>query len=373
MRFLQLVTRRQHRGAEVFAAQLSDALSCNGHEVILAGLYPPPANPLTTTKADVHDLGGSPSDRLSPRLVAELNALIRKVRPDVVQANGSSTLKYASLARRVSRGRWSLVYRNIGIASDWLHYPAHRLWGKWLLGEVGHVAAVSRHSSEDLRRTFGLAASRVSTIPIGVHVPAEPRLPGARARLAELAGLPADARIIVHVGSFTPEKNHRWLIDAFGRLREERPAAHLVLVGDGPLRPQVDAAVAARGLGSAVHCLGTRTDVPSLIGGADLVVLTSTTEGISGVILEAAARAIPTVATAVGSLAEAMEDGKTGILVPLGDAPRFLAVVGSLLDDPARRRAMGDAAHAFVKERFCMDRIVGRFEQLYATLDGAAR
>jgi glycosyltransferase involved in cell wall biosynthesis len=357
----------------VFAAQLSDALAGLGHEVMLVGLYPAPADALTPASVPTHDLSGRPGAVLSYGLVAELRDLIGTMRPDVVQANGSSTLKYASLAKTISRGSWSLVYRNIGIASHWLRYPAHRWWSRWLLRKVGHVAAVSRHSGEDFQRTFGLPASRISTIPVGVHVPAVPRQPELRQRLLDVAGMGAAAEILIHVGSFTPEKNHLWLVDAFARLCARRPLAHLVLIGGGPLRSLVEESVQAKRLEDRVHFVGTRPDVPEIVGGADLLVLSSTTEGISGVILEAAAQGVPTVSTDVGSIAEAVDHGRTGLLVAPSDQEGFVGAIDDLLEDPDRRRAMGDAAHTYVKDRYHMDRIVADFENLYTRLANGGR
>ena len=187
MRILQLVARRQRRGAEVFAALLSDGLTIKGHEVELVGLYPPPCDELTPAVARTHDLSGRPDRRLSYALISELRNLIRKMCPDVVQANGSATLRYASLVKLLSRGRWALVYRNISFASHWVRSPAHRLWGRWLVRNVGHVAAVSSKSGEDFRRTYGVPQSRISVIPRGVQVPAAPRLPELRLRLVEVA------------------------------------------------------------------------------------------------------------------------------------------------------------------------------------------
>jgi glycosyltransferase involved in cell wall biosynthesis len=352
----------------VFAAQLSDALARSGHEVFFVGLFSPPVDALVPSAAIVEDLGGRPGRLPSYRLVIRLCGLVRRLRPDVVQANGSATLKYASLAKTISRRSWPLVYRNIGIASHWIRFPGQRWWNRWLLRKVGHVAAVSRHSGDDFRRVFGLAASHVSTIPIGVDVPATPRLPILRERLAALAGLPANAEAVIHVGSFTHEKNHAWLIRAFAQLRALRPSAHLVLVGDGPLRPTMQALVEMYGLREYVRFLGTRADVPDLVGGADILALSSTTEGIAGVILEAAAQAVPTVSTDVGSLSEAISDGLTGMLVPNGDMNAFVSAIAGLLADPARRRSMGDAAYAFVKKDFAIDQIAGRFERLYTDL-----
>jgi glycosyltransferase involved in cell wall biosynthesis len=372
LKILHLVTRRQHRGAEVFAAQLADGLVQEGHDARLVGLYEPPPDPMAPLLAPAKDLDGPAERQLSYRLVSSVAALIKEFRPDVVQANGSATLKYAALARLISRGQWPLVYRNISIASQWVRSPARRLFGQWLVSHVTHVAAVSRRSEDDFRKTYRVPAARISTIPIGVHVPSTPRLPDLRERLLVLARAPRDAELLLHVGSFSPEKNHGWMVDAFSRILVERPLAYLLLVGDGPLRTRVGSLVADYGLQERVHFLGTRADVPTLVGGADLLLLPSTIEGIPGVILEAAAQAVPTVATDVGSICEAVDDGRSGLLVPAGDMPSFVAAVSGLLADRGRRRAMGAAAYQVVKERYSMERIIARFERLYEELCGQA-
>lgn len=369
MRILQLVTRRQHRGAEVFAAQLGDALVQRGHQVVLAGLYAPPPNPLTPGAAATADLlDASSVGRLSPRAVGRVADFVRTGEFDLVQANGSDTLKYTALARRLRAGRWPLVYRNISLASYWLRYPGQRAWGRWLLRAVDHVAAVSEQSREDFRRTYAVPESRISTLPIGVHIPERPHREEARRRLLELAGVPADAEILAHIGSFSPEKNHLWLLESFVEIRRERPAVHLLLFGDGPLLPTVRAAVAEHGLEPSVHLLGRHADVSELVAGAELLVLPSRIEGIPGVILEAAAQGVPAVATAVGAMHEAVRDGETGVLVPLDDRPAFVGAVSGLLADPRRRRQMGVAARAYVTESFGMERVVDAFERLYEQL-----
>ena len=368
MRILHLVTRRQRRGAEVFAAQLADGLVQEGHDVLLAGLFAPSPDPLVPLLAPAQDLSGQAESRLSYGLLSDLIALTRSFQPDLVQANGSATLKYASLARTLSGGRWALVYRNISIASQWLRGPAHRMLGQLLVRNVTHVAAVSRLSEEDFRRTYRVPPERTSTIPIGVHVPLKPQLPGMRERLAGAAGIAPSSDLLLHVGSFSREKNHVWLIEAFSRILLRRPAAHLLLVGEGALQGRVEAEVAERGLQNRVHLLGTRGDVPTLIGGADLLLLPSTIEGLPGVILEAAAQAVPTVATNVGSVTEVVENNRTGAVVPLGDMTLFTTAVCRLLGNTAERQAMGNAAYRLVKERYSMEAVVRQFDQLYGRL-----
>ncbi len=90
-------------------------------------------------------------------------------------------------------------------------------------------------------------------------------------------------------------------------------------------------------------------------------------------LLEAAAQGVPAVATAVGSISDAVQDGRTGVLVAPGNMPAFVSAVAELLADPVRRGAMGAAAYASVKEHFAMELIIARFEQLYAALCNGGR
>src|SRR5687768_10410933 len=109
MRIIQIVTRRQRRGAEVFATQLSDGLASRGHEVFVIGLYPPPKDVLVPSGASAFDLTSVGRGRLSASRIRELAALLKRHKPDLVQANGSDTLKYAVLARMLLRAEWPLV------------------------------------------------------------------------------------------------------------------------------------------------------------------------------------------------------------------------------------------------------------------------
>jgi glycosyltransferase involved in cell wall biosynthesis len=377
LRLLQLVTRRQLRGAEVFAAQLSAGLAALGCEVVLAGLYAPGEPPLAAAGVELLDLGGRPRRCLSPGLVRRLRRLVAARRPDLVQANGSDTLKYAVLALRGARPRPPLVYRSISIQSLWLRGALHRRWNRWLLHQVDHVAAVSRGAADDLVATHGLAPGRVSVLPLGTPAGPPPDPAAARARLADAAGLDPAGPLLVHVGSFTPEKDHALLLAAFREVRHRLPAARLVLLGDGPLRPEVERRAAAGsaagdtgGAGPAVRFLGARPDAAELAGGADLLVLSSRIEGTPGVVLEAAARGVPAVATAVGGLPEVVEHGRTGLLTAPGDAAELAGALLELLAAPERRRAMGRSARERVLERHDLGRVTRSFLELYRRLDG---
>jgi glycosyltransferase involved in cell wall biosynthesis len=365
MKIAQLVTSLQRGGAEVFACQLSDELVRRGHDVSLIGLRAAPSGALVPSCARAVDLSGPRRRGVSPWLLRRLMEELAADPPELVQANGSITLAYASLAKRRLDAGWPLVYRNIGIPSDWALSATRRLWVRWLLRGVDHVASVSEASMRDFARTFGFPPSRIVMIPRGTKCRDLEPWDHRRRRLATEAVLDAASPLLVHVGSFVPPKNHSGLIDVFARIVERRPDAGLVLIGDGPLAPQIRALVAGRGLEERVRFLGLRLDADNLIGGSDVLLLPSLTEGIPGVVLEAAAREVPAVAYDVGGVRQAIEDGRTGFVVPAGDSDALARRAVALLDDPDLARRMGEAARAHVCLRFDLPRIVDAFEGLY--------
>jgi L-malate glycosyltransferase len=359
MQIVQLVTRRQRRGAEVFATELADALHVRGHDVTVVGLQPPHGDVLTPRNAAGVDLGVRGGFVLHSGGVRQLAQYLRSRGECVVQANGGFAMKYAVLARRWARGSWPIVYRNIGLSSDWLTRPGQRWWNRWLMRQVDAAAAVSEASRRDLIRSYGLDPERVRVVRRGVPVGSVVGRSEGRAALTA-AGIPEDAFVLLHVGSFTPEKNHEGLLRILERVRAEVGHVHLALVGDGPLRGRVEAAAPPH-----VHFLGVRTDVPALMAGADVFVLPSLTEGLPGVVLEAAVQHLPAVAYDVGGVSEVVRDGETGRLIASGDESHAAAALLDLVRRPVDRHALAASAHQMVLEQYSLDRSTDAFEALY--------
>jgi glycosyltransferase involved in cell wall biosynthesis len=157
---------------------------------------------------------------------------------------------------------------------------------------------------------------------------------------------------------------------AFAAARSAVKRAALVLVGDGPERPGLEAIAAELGVADAVRFAGARSDVPRLLRLFDVFALSSQTEGISVALLEAMAAGLPAVATAVGGNPEVVVEGETGRLVPAGDPARLGEALASLLADPDRRQAWGQAGRARVMEKFTLDRMVRDYEAIYESLAG---
>jgi glycosyltransferase involved in cell wall biosynthesis len=174
----------------------------------------------------------------------------------------------------------------------------------------------------------------------------------------------ADRALVGMVSRLAAPKDHDTLLAAFARTDPglHDPAGQglvLVLIGDGPRRREIEAAVARAGLGRRVALLGSRPDAARLVAGFDVSVLSSRWEGMPRVVVEAAAASTPVVTTAVGSVGDLIEDGASGRVVPVGDAGAMAAATAMLIERPERAEAMAaEAARrsgAFSAERMRAD------------------
>ena len=211
-------------------------------------------------------------------------------------------------------------------------------------------------------RGWAPAGTPVVTIGNGVALPG-PATPEQRARARARMGLPADAVAIGYLGRMHPEKGPDLLVEAMVRQLREVPRAHLVLVGRGPLDDALRAAAAP--LGGRAHLLGEVVDGASaLLAGLDVYAQPSRREGRSLAMLEAMGASLPTVAHRLPAVAELHPDGRTAVLVPPGDVDALGAALHALVQDPARRRALGTAARARVAA-FSLDTMVEAYVRLW--------
>ena len=178
---------------------------------------------------------------------------------------------------------------------------------------------------------------------------------------------------ILHVARLVEVKGTRYLLRAFARVARSHDAVRLQIIGDGPLRRQLQALALSLGVADRVEFLGAlpHAEVLASMRKAAMLVLpgirtaTGREEGLGMVLLEAAATGVPIIGSRVGGIPECMVDGKTGFLVPERDEEALTARMGELLADSERRRAMGAAGRALVEDRFDIDRQTAALENFY--------
>jgi glycosyltransferase involved in cell wall biosynthesis len=336
-----------------------------------------------------------PEGSLTPEVRARgiqlklLPSLVREVHPLKDPA------AFIALARLIRQGRYDIVHTHsskAGILGRW----AARLAGVPIIVHTVHGWAHHDHQRPMVRRTYilleritqrvtdrlvvvsprnvekGLAdsiavAEKYVTIRSGIEldrfrVPARPR----EAVRAEL-GIPQGAVVVGTVTRLSRQKAPLDFVAAAAQVAAQRRDVHFVIVGDGPLRAEVEAQVSALGLAGRVRLTGLRRDVPDLLHSFDIFALTSLWEGLPRVLPQAMAAGLPIVATAVDGNAEAVTDGVNGFLIPAGDPSAMAAALLQMLNGPDLRREMGQVGQAMVEE-FGAVKMVQDIAALYEAL-----
>jgi glycosyltransferase involved in cell wall biosynthesis len=176
------------------------------------------------------------------------------------------------------------------------------------------------------------------------------------------------SHVVVAAGRLSPEKGFGVLVESAAEICRDNPGAGVVIFGEGTLRAELEARIAELGLSGRVVLPGFRTDLDSLIGAADVVVLPSFTEGLPNVALEASAAGVPVVATAVGGTPEVIRDNETGFLVPPGQPQAIAAKVGELLREQLLRAQFGAAAKEYMQSTFTFEAQAAAYLELIDTL-----
>lgn len=178
-----------------------------------------------------------------------------------------------------------------------------------------------------------------------------------RTLLRRTLGIAADGPVVFCSGRVQPYKGMQTLLEAAALLRAEgAPAFDVAIAGDGPYLPELRARAAERGLAN-VHFLGRRRDVPALLAGAAVAVVPSLWQEAFGLaVVEAMGAGVPVVATRTGGIPELVEEGKTGLLVPPGDARALADALRRLLEQPSLRAAMGLHGQVAARRRFSLGR-----------------
>jgi glycosyltransferase involved in cell wall biosynthesis len=220
-----------------------------------------------------------------------------------------------------------------------------------------HGIAANADAVRQRLRAERVPAERITVIPNGLD---------AERFTAERDAHPIRRGIIV--ANLRREKGHDVLIDAARAVLTRYPDAHFDVVGDGIEREALLARAAARGVSHAFAFLGHSDDVGERLGAADFFVLPSRSEAFPNAVLEAMASGLPVVASKVGGIAEAVDDGRTGLLVAPGDPDALARSIVRLMSEPDLASRLGRAARADVRERYSFDRMVAAFDHLYASL-----
>ncbi|MEO2197072.1 MAG: glycosyltransferase [bacterium] len=359
---LHVDTARTWRGGQNQALLTVLGLRAQGHRTALVAH---PDGELRRRASEGPDLIPiASSGDMDLRAAWKLSRVLRMMRPTVVHAHDAHAVTMVALARSLGRLEPPppiLMSRRVDF------HIRRNAFSRWKYGQIDRFLC----ASDAIRAMLvgdGIAAERTTTVHDGVdldHVAATPRL-DAHAEL----WLPSSAPLVGNVAALVPHKGHRYLITAAAIVIRSVPDARFVIVGEGELETKLRKQIRDLHLERHVLLAGFRPDALSLQKGFDLFALSSVTEGMGSVLLDAMAIGQATVATRAGGIPEVVVDGRTGVLVPVRDAPALASAIVSLLGDPDRRARLGAAARARVLESFSVERMVQRVLDSYARLAG---
>jgi glycosyltransferase involved in cell wall biosynthesis len=234
----------------------------------------------------------------------------------------------------------------------------NRLLTPWTDAFIGVADAHARHLVQNER----FPADKVHTIYNGIDC--DRFAPQSGARVREELGVSTDAPVIGILAALRPEKNHELFLEGAQRILEEYPIARFLVIGDGPRGDELKQLAAHLGVAHAVHFLGSRLDIPSVLAACDVVSLTSHNEAAPVSILESLAVGVPVVASNVGSVAETVVSDETGRLFPPGDLDGYVRNVTALLQNPSLRQKLGAEGRRRVMARWSLQAMVRGYEQL---------
>ena len=313
--------------------------------------------------------------RFSPALVKNLRSWLRREPVDVVHCHGWKADLAGWLARALGLGRRVPF---VGTIHGWhgaVQGDARVRVSEWLDAQVLRRGFdfVIANSSATLAEAeaMGFAPERLRVIHYGI-APLDwsvSRIATERMQIRKKLGLGEETQLVICVGRLSPEKGHRFAIEALRELVQQRGLdVVLMILGHGPEHERLEALARSCGVSERVRLLGFTREVDAHLAAADLFLLPSLQEEFGQVTLEAYRLALPVAAARSWGIPDVVEDGVSGLLFEPGSAIAIAAALRELLASPTRARNLGQGGHARFLERFTARVMVANHEKLYAEL-----
>ncbi|MEN9963759.1 MAG: hypothetical protein RL582_854 [Bacteroidota bacterium] len=366
MKILFLDTKPIRRGAQVFVDDLSKQFDAKGFDVKKVYLYQYDDDVKLELLPQDSELNGDESHifekipTIHPGLLKRLIANIRAFDPDIVMLNGSRTLKYGAAAKKLLAPKTKLVYRIIDSPKFWNPNPFKQWYYRNLvLSQIDAAVGVSAASLSDMISLHGF--NKPSTVIHRAIMDAKfasvPKRNESRAAL----GLNENEKVVLFLGNLTPQKRPDRFIAIIHQIKNHIPGIKALMVGNGILRAESEKQAAELGLTDNIQFCGYQKEVNRFINASDLLILSSDTEGLPGVVLECGYLGIPTVSGNVGGIKECVETGITGFVIENKDPENYVEKALLLLQNEDMRVTMGEKQREKVRTGFTMDQVLHKY------------
>lgn len=334
MKIVQVIPYFCFGGAETMCENLSYGLRELGHEVLVISLYnrkTPISQRMEQAGIRIVYLDKKPGLDLS--MVGKIAGVLRREKPDVVHTH-LNTIKYGAAAARLA-GVKTCVHTVHNVAQKEAEGKAEKVISGFYFSRGWSIpVGLSPAVQKTISQFYKMDKAQIPVIYNGIDL--SRCIPKENYSLSKPISL-------LHIGRFNQQKNHLGLLRAFAEIQKMFPNSRLDLVGEGELRPDVEAEAARLGLQNRVRFLGSQSNVYPLLHQADVFLLPSEFEGMPMTLIEAMGTGLPIVATAVGGVPDMLTDGTSALLTPC-DPDAVARACVSLLEREELRQQLGQAA-----------------------------
>jgi glycosyltransferase involved in cell wall biosynthesis len=368
LKILQLISSAGFFGAENVLLELSSALMALGHAVTI-GIF----DNRHTPHLEVADRARERSlvvelfpcrGRIDVRTAGLIRSFVNEKAIDIVHSHGYKSNSYA-LASNIHSG-----VPLVSTCHNWINSSARMSWytviDKMVLRHFNSIVAVSSSVRDQLLKS-GLPDSKVMSIENGVSVE-QYRRKSDTVEVRKTLGLGLQTRVIGTVGRLSREKGHIHLLRAARTVLHSGMDCAFLIIGDGPLRAELQQQAESLGIAPHVHFAGMRYDIPRMLPSMDLFVLPSLVEGQPMALLEAMAAEVPVIATRVGDISKIIRNGESGLLVPAADENALSDGIRHYLRNPVEAKQAASSAFKEVVEHHSSAAMGEKYLALYHSL-----
>lgn len=361
-KLLCIDTTPVRRGAQVFVHDLSVSLNNSSWDVKKVYLYKfPESGKLNLNEIDLCLEGDSNHffekvPTIHPKILLNLIKVVKEFKPTWILLNGSRTLKYGAWLKLVLKKSPILVYRVIDSAVYWNKMSFTQLYyRKWVIPSMDAAVGASSKSLTEMVSFYGFKGKN-RPIPRAINLSHFEGFASKENSRNQLS-IENDAFVLIFLGNFTTQKRPDRFVEIVSLLKPVIPNLKAIMVGDGPLRISTEEQISKLSLDDVISCKGYQSDVRPFIVSSNVLVLTSDTEGMPGVVLEAAGLEIPSVSAQVGGIKEFIDEFETGITVKADAIDDYVKQILFLFNNPEKLESIGKSAKDKLVKNYGLDKI----------------
>ncbi len=343
-------------GQEIRILEESRGMVGRGHQVAIA--CPPHARIATEALRYNIRVVTLPIEFKNLAGFGALRRHLKQAKYDVVNTHSSADSWLVALACATIRNPPAIV-RTRHISAP----VSGNILNRWLYRRARYVVTTGESLRADIISSLGLNPLFVISIPTGI----DPNRfsPGDKATTRAELGLECGSRYLGIVATLRSWKGHMILLDAMARLRNGN--IKLLIIGDGPMREQIEQRIGAHGLSTQVALVGQQEAPERWLRALDAFCLPSyANEGVPQALMQAMMAGLPVISTPIGAIPEIVEDGKTGILIPPRDPEALAVAIELVMNDSALAARLSESAHASASSRFGFDRMIEGMNSVFA-------